>query len=211
MYLVRPQFSSFVRSVVRSLFRPLVGRHLIAVTSLACTGVLLLGTGCSSCFVKPVTTEKKGPDLVLNMVDLVNSNNNLKNIPAQKADGSIPALNLAEANYNYIFAIVATDPGGISSLDWSESFATGCPCNPGSNSCPGSNNSGSETITPNPDGTVPNFQLAIINVSAAMEKAAVGCPSSSPNVRGTYTIKAKATNPSNKKSASTWVINVTGP
>jgi hypothetical protein len=207
MFLDRSQFSSSVRSFARSL----ADQPITAITSVACAAVLLLGTGCSSCYVKPVTTEKKGPDLVLNLVDLVDSKNNLKNIPAQRADGSVPALNLAEANYNYIFAIVATDPGGISSFDWSESFATGCPCNPGSNSCPGSNNSGSETITPNPDGTVPNFQLAIINVSAAMEKAAVGCPSTSPNVKGTYTIKAKATNPSSKKSASTWVINITGP
>jgi|ERR1700722_11861173 hypothetical protein len=193
------------------VFRSVLSRYLVAITCVVCTAVLVLATGCSSCLVRPVTTENKGPDLALNLVDLVNSKNNLQNIPAQRFNGSVPPLNLAEANYNYILAIVATDAGGISSLSWSESFATGCPCNPGSGSCPGSNNSGSETITPNPDGTVPNLQFAIINVSAAQEKTAVGCPSTSPNVRGTYTITAKATNPSNKKSESTWIINITGP
>jgi hypothetical protein len=188
-----------------------VKRCSVAMATIACASILILGTGCSSCFVKPVTNENKGPDLVLNLVDLVNSKNNLKNIPAQRFNGSVPPLNLAEANYNYVFAIVATDPGGISSFDYSESFSTGCPCNPGSGSCPGSSANGSETITPNPDGTVPNFQFEIINVSASQEKTAVGCPSNSPNVRGTYTITAKATNPSGKKSASTWLINITGP
>src|ERR1700722_506548 len=207
MYLVR----SVSNSVVNLQLRSFVSRHLVAIISLACAGVLLFGTGCSSCFVKPVTTEKKGPDLALNLVDLTNLKNNLKNIAAQKGDGSVPPLSLAEANYNYLFVIVATDPGGISTVEWSESFATGCPCNPGSGSCPGSNNSGSETITPNPDGTVPNEQLELINVSAAMEKAAGGGPITSPNVQGTYTIKAKATNPSGKKSASTWIIKITGP
>jgi hypothetical protein len=189
----------------------LVRRCSLAIVAAACASTLLLASGCSSCFVKPVTDEKKGPDLVLNLVDLLNSKNNIKNIPAQRFNGSVPPLNLAEANYNYVFFIVATDPGGISSFDYSESFSTGCPCNPGSNSCPGSSTNGSETIVPNPDGTVPNLQFALINVSAAQEKADVGCPSSSPNVRGTYTITAKATNPSGKKSTSTWLINITGP
>ena len=189
----------------------IVRRCSLAVAAIACASTLLLASGCSSCFVKPVIDEKKGPDLVLNLLDLLNSKNNIKNIPAQKFDGSVPPLNLAEADYNYGFIIVATDPGGISSLDYGESFSTGCPCNPGSGSCPGSSTSGSETITPNPDGTVPNFQFEIVHVTAAQEKADVGCPSSSPNVKGTYTIKAKATNPSGKKSASTWLINITGP
>jgi hypothetical protein len=188
-----------------------IRRYSIVIATLACASMLIAGTGCSSCFVQPVTDERKGPALALNLLDLVNSNNNLKNIPAQRFNGSVPPLNLAEANYSYAFFIVATDPGGISSLDYSESFATGCPCNPGSNSCPGSSTSGAETITPNPDGTVPNFQFALISVSASQEKAKVGCPSTAPNVLGTYTITAKATNPSGKKSTATWIINITGP
>ena len=184
-------------------------RYAVVIATLACTALLIVGTGCSSCFVKPVTTERKGPELMLNLVDLLNSKNNLKNIPAQRYNGSVPPLTLNEANYNYLFFVVATDPGGISSFDYSEAFSTGCPCNPGSNSCGGSFASGAETITPNPDGTVPTLQFEIINVSASQEKTAVGCPSSfAGNVPGTYTIKAKATNPSGKKTEATWIINI---
>jgi hypothetical protein len=53
------------------------------------------------------------------------------------------------------------------------------------------------------------LQFEIINVSASQEKTAVGCPSSfAGNVPGTYTIKAKATNPSGKKTEATWIINI---
>jgi hypothetical protein len=117
-------------------------RYAVVIATFACAALLIVGTGCSSCFVKPVTTERKGPELMLNLVDLLNSKNNLKNIPAQRYNGSVPPLSLNGANYNYLFFIVATDPGGISSFDYSETFSTGCPCNPGSNSCGGSFASG---------------------------------------------------------------------
>src|SRR5580698_3821998 len=96
-------------------------RYAVVIATLACTALLIVGTGCSSCFNNPATTERKGPELMLNLVDLLNSKNNLKNIPAQRYNGSVPPLSLNEANYNYLFFIVATDPGGISSFDYSES------------------------------------------------------------------------------------------
>jgi hypothetical protein len=46
-------------------------RYAVVIATLACTALLIVGTGCSSCFVKPVTTERKGPELMLNLVDLL--------------------------------------------------------------------------------------------------------------------------------------------
>lgn len=180
-------------------------RSTIALALMACITVLIFGTGCSSCFVKPVTTETKPPDLTLSIVDLTTPANNpgLKNI--KPADKTNPSFTLpGENNYQYFFVIIATDPGGLSSLVYSEVFNTGCPCNPNSGSCSGSFQSGGGPIATNPDGTVPNQAFEIISVSAAAEKTAVGCPSSAGTVAGTYVVKVTATNPSGKKRIDTW-------
>jgi hypothetical protein len=175
--------------------------YAAAISASICTFVLLFATGCSTCNpTPPVTTEKKGPDLTLNLLDLSNPKNTQKNIPPNPA----PALTMNEPNYSWVFLVIATDAGGVSSIDYSESFATGCPCNPNANSCPGSSTSGSETFVPNPD--LWTMQFAAMAVSAAAEKTAVGCPQSNPNVAGTYTIKGKATNPSGKKTEHTWTV-----
>jgi hypothetical protein len=182
-----------------------VRRYAVAVAAVACTAVLIFGTGCSSCFVKPQTNESKGPALMLSVDDLTNTSANagLKDIkPNDRAHPSTPLP--GENNYQYLFIIVATDPGGLSSLEYSEVFNTGCPCNPDSGSCSGSFQSGGGPITPNPDGTVPNEWFEIINVSASQEKAAVGCPANHATVGGTYVIKVTATNPSGKKKMDTW-------
>ena len=181
--------------------------------TLACTAVLLLGTGCSSCTTQPQTNERKGPDLVLNLVDTTNSKNNLSNIPAQRFNGSVPASHVPGATnaYNFIFGIVATDPGGISSFDYSLSFGGGSPCNPngGGNTIwnPISSIPSPGTIPPNPDGTVPNTWFVIAVDSAAAEAAWWQCPVNTL-VPGQYKITAHASNPSSKKSDATWLIDI---
>jgi len=185
-------------------------RNAIALAAFACTAVLIIfGTGCSSCFVKPVTTETKGPAVMLSVADLTNpsANPGLKDIPPD--DRAHPSTPLpGENNYQYLFVIVATDPGGLSSLQYSEVFNTGCPCSTTSGSCSGSFQSGGGPIAPNPDGTVPNEWFEIISVSAAAEKAAVGCSPSQPTVAGTYVVKVTATNPSGKKKVDTWDLTI---
>jgi len=111
-----------------------------AIATVACTAALLFicffGTACSSCFVKPQTNESKGPTVMLSVADLTTPSDNpgLKDI--KPADRSAPTFNLpGENNYQYLFVIVATDPGGLSSLEYSEVFNTGCPCNANSGSC----------------------------------------------------------------------------
>jgi len=180
-------------------------RYAVAVAIVACTAGLLFGTGCSSCYVKPQTGESKGPALTLSVVDLTTPSENptYKDIKPE----TLTALP-AESNYQYLLLIIATDPGGLSSLSYSEVFNTGCPCNPNSGACPGSFASGGGPIPPNPDGTVPNEQFEIISVSASQEKTAVGCPASQPTVAGTYTVKATATNPSGKKREATWLLAI---
>jgi|SRR5580658_549754 hypothetical protein len=182
-----------------------VQRHASAIVALACTTVLSFGTGCSSCFVTPVTTETKGPAVMLSVDDLTTPSDNpgLKDI--KPADKTTPTFSLpGENNYQYLFIIVATDPGGLSSLEYNEVFNTGCPCNPNQETCAGSFQSGGGPITPNSNGTVPNEWFEFINVSAAAEKAAVGCPASHATVGGTYVVKVTATNPSGKKKVDTW-------
>ncbi|MGB8010914.1 MAG: hypothetical protein WCF68_04825 [Terriglobales bacterium] len=183
----------------------IVHRYVVAIASLACTAILMFGIGCSSCLVKPVTTESKGPALMLSVVDQTNpsANPGLKNIKATKPF-SLPGEN----NYQYLFVIVATDSGGLSSMEYTEVFNTGCPCNPNSGSCPGSFQSGGGPIQPNSDGTVPNEWFELVSVSAAAEKAAVGCPASAATVTGTYVVKVTATNPSGKKTVETWNLTI---
>jgi hypothetical protein len=194
-----------------------VHRYAVAIATAACTAILIVGTGCSSCFVtKPQTNENKGPELELNFVDTLNYSNNLKDIPAQRFNGSVPPTTLknVQNNYNYQFFIVATDPGGIASFDYSASFGSGCPCQGGAGSGAGCTNSIASvvppagTVTPNPDGTVPILQFAIVGDSAAQERAFNECFGSFSNtlVTGTYTISATAKNPSGKKSGATWII-----
>ncbi len=188
---------------------PSLRRNAVAIAPVACAAVLIFicvfGTGCSSCFVKPQTNENKGPTVMLSVADLTTPSDNpgLKNI--KPADRSTPSFNLpGENNYQYLFVIVATDPGGLSSLEYSEVFNTGCPCNPDSGSCSGSFQSGGGAITPNPDGTVPNEAFELISVSAAGEKAAVGCPANHATVGGTYVVKVTALTPSGTKKVDTW-------
>lgn len=194
------RLASHVRQ--RYFYGSIPSRCVAAVGSLICASLLILASGCSSCNpTKPVTTEKTGPDLVLNLLDLSNPKNAQKNTPPNPA----APLTMNEPNYNYVFLLIATDAGGVSSLDYSEVFSTGCPCNQNSNSCPGSTSSGSETYTPNPD--LLTMEFAAVAVSAAAEKTDVGCPSTFPgDVPGTYTIKGKATNPSGRKAEHTWTI-----
>jgi len=188
----------------------------LAFATLACTAALLFAIGCTSCTTQPQTNERKGPDLVLNLVDTTNSQNNLPNIPAQRNNGSVPAATPPHVanNYNFVFGIVTTDPGGISSFDYSLAFTGGNPCNPDAGG-PVTNNISSipapGTIPPNADGTVPNTWFAIAFDSAAAERTFWGC--SGPTfgntlVPGQYTVKAHASNPSGKKSDATWLINI---
>jgi hypothetical protein len=199
--MVRHALSS-QREDMRRFNRSTARHYTTVIAALISASLLMLASGCSSCNpVTPVTNEKKGPDLVLNLLDVSNLKNSQKNIPPSPA----APLTMNEPNYNWLFLVIATDPGGVSSLDYSEVFNTGCPCNPNSNTCPGSTASGSETYTPNPD--LLTMEFAAVAVSAAAEKSAVGCPSTfQGNVPGTYTIKAKATNPSGKKTEHTWTI-----
>ena len=184
--------------------------------TLACTAVLLLGTGCSSCFTKPQTDERKGPDLVLNLVDSSNYQNNLSDIPAQRFNGSVPASHVpgAKPNYNFVFGITTTDPGGISSFYFSLAFTGGNPCNLNAGGSVTNNISSIPapgTIPPRADGTVPNTWFAIGLDSAAAERTFWEC--SGPTfgnilVPGQYTIKAHASNPSGNKSDATWLIDI---
>lgn len=34
-------------------------RYAVVIATFACSAVLIVGTGCSSCFVKPVTTKER--------------------------------------------------------------------------------------------------------------------------------------------------------
>ena len=185
---------------------------------LACCAGLATLTLAACTTTTPVTNEKKGPTLVMNIVDLTNHQQVVSNLaPMMKVPDGSPdnGFNIDPGganNYNDMFVIIATDPGGVASLTFSSSFVTAGPCNPSSNFQLGSQASGQEMTHVASDGTVPEQLDGLVFASAANEKSTMGCGSSlgANDAPGVYVITATATNYSNITKKATWYLNV-GP
>jgi hypothetical protein len=192
-----------------------VSRFPTAIAAAACASVLILGMGCTSCTGKPETNEKKPPDLVLNILDVSNPSNSISKIaPMKEVKGGEPDNGVnpdpnGNTNYNYLFSIVATDPGGVASFGYSEVFNTGGPCSPDSSYAEGSNvNVPPQTSMTNPDGTVPTQLIDFINVTAKQENKIVCGGTATSDIPGVYVVTATATNYSNKTKKATWYVNI---
>jgi hypothetical protein len=179
-----------------------------------CAAAVLAMAGCTG---QPSTTEKTPPKMVLNIVDLSNSANNIQNIaPMTKVAAGAPDNGAnpdpsGNTNYKYLFSIVASDPGGVQSFGYTSLFNSGGPCNPNSNYAAGSStNVPPQTSQTNPDGTVPTQLLGIINVTAAQEKQIICNVFPGGDIPGVYVITATATNYSNKTRKALWYVNI-GP
>lgn len=190
-------------------------RYLVTAALAACTCMLVFGTACTSCSTNSKTNEKNPPDLTLTVVDLGNLSNSIQKIapmtvvPPGQPDNGVNPDPSGNENYNYLFEIIATDAGGVSSFGYSSLFNTGGPCSPDSDYAAGSYfNVPPQPSHTNPDGTVPEVLVNFINVTAKQENQIVCGGSFTGDVPGVYVVTATATNYSNKTRKATWYVNI---
>jgi hypothetical protein len=151
--------------------------------------------------------------LVLNIIDLSNSSNTIKNVPPLLYKDRTTYTGVEPDSqpvpYNMLFEIIASDSGGLQTISYSSVFNSGDPCNPGSSFATGSNlQVPTQTLPKNPDGTVPAIWPGFVSVTSQQEDKIICGPKYTTVIPGTYVVKAEATNYSNKKKEATWYVNI---